>query len=436
MERFSKISKLLLSAIFCLSFFSLQAQEPMVLSLDSAISFAVSHNKTLVNSKFAVNKSAQKIKEAISQGLPQINASFDYSNFLGASASLQLNPSAPPAVIEFNPTSNFKASVSQLLFNGSYYVGIQLSNLAKTISEQTYQKDELNVKEQVIQAYFMILASERILDILHKNRSNVQLIYDKTKNLANAGVIENTEAKKLTIMITTVDNAIKSSERMVEMGYNLLHLQLGLPSERSVKLSSTLDVLAQKYVSSNSVADSFDIRNNLDYKLLTMQGEIARKNILLKKSGYLPSVVAFYSYTEKLKKPIFDISPKNVLGLTLNIPVFSSGQRLSQLSQARIDYSITENTKDLLTQQLNLQQSQLKYNYNNLYEQYLNQKANLEITKEVLDKMNLKYQQGVISSLELTSSNNDYLTAESNYTNLLLQLLNAETALRKINSKL
>jgi len=436
MERFSKISKLLLSAIFCLSFFSLQAQEPMVLSLDSAISFAVSHNKTLVNSKFAVNKSAQKIKEAISQGLPQINASFDYSNFLGASASLQLNPSAPPAVIEFNPTSNFKASVSQLLFNGSYYVGIQLSNLAKTISEQTYQKDELNVKEQVIQAYYMILASERILDILHKNRSNVQLIYDKTKNLANAGVIENTEAKKLTIMITSVDNAIKSSERMVEMGYNLLHLQLGLPSERSVKLSSTLDVLAQKYVCSNSVADSFDIRNNLDYKLLTMQGEIARKNILLKKSGYLPSVVAFYSYTEKLKKPIFDISPKNVLGLTLNIPVFSSGQRLSQLSQARIDYSITENTKDLLTQQLNLQQSQLKYNYNNLYEQYLNQKANLEITKEVLDKMNLKYQQGVISSLELTSSNNDYLTAESNYTNLLLQLLNAETALRKINSKL
>lgn len=436
MERFSKISKLLLSAIFCLSFFSLQAQEPMVLSLDSAISFAVSHNKTLVNSKFAVNKSAQKIKEAISQGLPQINASFDYSNFLGASASLQLNPSAPPAVIEFNPTSNFKASVSQLLFNGSYYVGIQLSNLAKTISEQTYQKDELNVKEQVIQAYYMILASERILDILHKNRSNVQLIYDKTKNLANAGVIENTEAKKLTIMITSVDNAIKSSERMVEMGYNLLHLQLGLPSERSVKLSSTLDVLAQKYVSTNSVADSFDIRNNLDYKLLTMQGEIARKNILLKKSGYLPSVVAFYSYTEKLKKPIFDISPKNVLGLTLNIPVFSSGQRLSQLSQARIDYSITENTKDLLTQQLNLQQSQLKYNYNNLYEQYLNQKANLEITKEVLDKMNLKYQQGVISSLELTSSNNDYLTAESNYTNLLLQLLNAETALRKINSKL
>jgi len=152
--------------------------------------------------------------------------------------------------------------------------------------------------------------------------------------------------------------------------------------------------------------------------------------------SYLPSLVGFYSYTEKLKAAAVDFSPKNILGLTLSIPICSGGQRLHQLNQAKIDYKISENTKDMLTQQLSLQERQAKYNYNNLLDQYLNQKANVEIAKEVLEKMNLKYQQGIVSSLELTSANNDYMTAESNYTGILLQLLNAELSIRKINNKL
>jgi outer membrane protein TolC len=282
----------------------------------------------------------------------------------------------------------------------------------------------------------MVLANERILNIINENKANAQLIYVKTKNLANAGMIEQTDAKKLSIMVTSVENALKSSQRQVEFGYNLLRLQLGIEPNQIIKLSSALDGVAQQYIKQTIVADTFNIQNNLDFKLVLMQGEIARKSIQLKKANYLPSLAAFYSYTEKLKKPVFDLSPKNVLGLTLNIPIFSGGQRSSQVNQAKIDYDISENTKDLLTQQLTLQESQLKFNYNNLLEQYQNQKANVEIAKEVLDKMKLKYQQGIISSLELTSSNNDYLNAESNYTSIMLQLLNAESSLRKINSKL
>lgn len=431
-----KTFKTVLIAIIILSTMPLLAQEPLVLSLDSAISYALNHNKTLVNSKFAVDKSAQKIKETLSQGLPQVNASMDYSNFLGATASLQLNPSAPPAVIEFNPTSNFKASASQLIFNGSYFVGVQLSKLGKSIAEQSYQKDELNVKEQVIQAYYMVLASERILSIIYENKANAQLIQEKTQNLANAGMIEQTDAKKLSVMVASVENALKSTQRQVEFGYNLLRLQLGIDSEQEIKLSSTFDDVAKKYIKPALTDESFDIQNNQDFKLVSMQGEIAKKSIELKKASYLPSMAAFYSYTEKLKKPIFDISPKHVLGLTLNIPIFSGGLRSSQLNQARIDYDLSKNTQDLLTEQLTLQERQLRYNYNNLLEQYQSQQTNVEIAKEVLDNMKLKYQQGIISILELTSANNDYLNAESNYTSITLQLLNAEASLRKINSKL
>lgn len=407
-----------------------------MLSLDSAVSYAINHNKTLVNSKFEIDKSTLKIKEAISSGLPQINASLDYNNFLGAEASIQLNPAAPPAVIEFNPTSNFKASVSQLIFNGNYYAGVQLSKLAKEITEQSYQKDELNVKEQTIQSYYMILASERIAGIIKINRANAQLIYEKTRNLANAGIIEQTDVKKLSIMVASVDNAIKSTERQIELGYNLLRLQLGIEPDQVIQLSSTLDGIVEQYIIQTTLIDAFNIQNNIDYQLVLMQGKIAMKNIDLKKSSYLPSLVAFYSRTEKLKKPLFDMTPKNVVGFTLSVPILSGGQRLAQLNQAKIDNEINTNTRELLTQQLTMQERQLRYNYKTLLEQYITQKENVEVAREVLDKMNLKYQQGIVSSLELTSANNDYLNAETNFTNIILQLLNAEMTLRKINSKL
>ncbi|HRZ31290.1 MAG TPA: TolC family protein [Flavobacterium sp.] len=412
----------------------LKAQETLTLSLDSSIVYAIEHNKILISSKLTIDKSSQKIKETISQGLPQINASVDYNNFLGAEAEFKISEMAPPAVIEFNPTSNAKLSVSQLVFSGSYYVGIQLSKLAKTITEQSYQKDELNVKEQTIQAYYMILVSEKLLKIRLENKNNIQLIYEKTNNLANTGIIELTEPKKLLIIITSIDNAIKATERQVEMGYNLLRLQLGLSSEQEIKLTTDLEMLEQKFVTQSLMDDTFNIENNMDYKLISMQGDIAQKNIKLKRAAYLPTLAAYYSYTEKLIKPKFDLSPNQVVGLSLNIPIFSSGFRKYQVNQAKTDYYISLNNKELLTDQLTLQEKQLRYNYKNLYEQFQNQKANVEIAKEVFDKMNLKYEQGIVSSLELTSANNEYLNAESAYAGILLQLLNAELSLRKINS--
>jgi outer membrane protein len=428
--------RVVLSTAFCLAAMALQAQDQLVLSLESAVSYAVDHNKTLVNSKYAIDKSSQKLKETIATGLPQVSASIDYNNFLGATASLTLNPEAPPAIIEFNPTSSFKATVSQLVFNGNYLVGVQLAKMARAVTEQSYRKDELNVKEATIQAYCMILASERILGIIRSNKANALTIYEKTKNLADVGMIEQTDAKKLSVMVASVDNAMKSIERQVELGYNLLRFQLGLDPGQAIRLTSSLDDIAARYILQTALTEPFSLQNNIDYKLVSMQGDLALKTIDMRKASYLPTVAAFYSRTDKILKPLFDFTPKNMLGFQLNVPILSGGQRLAQLNQARIDRDISTNTRDLVTQQLTLQERQLRYNYNTLLDQYDMQKANVDIAKEVLDKMNLKYQQGVISSLEVTSANNEYLTSETNFTNTILQLINAELTIRKINSKL
>ncbi|MGI6477823.1 MAG: TolC family protein [Salinivirgaceae bacterium] len=411
-----------------------QIEDIMIFSLDSAVSYSIEHNKQLVNSKYAIEKSGMQVKEAISAGLPQIQASLDYQNFLGASAIINFGPI--PAKIPFNPTSNFQTTVSQLLFNGNYFVGIQLSKLAKEITEQVYEKDELNVKEQTIRAYYMVLVSEQVLKTMQSNRENIEDIYKKTSNMANIGVIEQIEAKKLSVMITTVDNAIKSTERQTELAYNLLRLQLGLGSDQKIKLEDTLEDLVDRFINNNESKQEFNLSANLDYKLVELQTEIAQKNVNMQRANFLPTLAAFYSYTEKIKKPEFDISPKNILGVTLNIPIFSGGQRYMKLSQAKVDLYSAENTLTLLQDQLTIQERQLNYTYQNLLEQYEYQKTNVEIAKEVLENVTLKHEQGMISSLELTNANSEYLKAETSYTGVLLELLNAELALRKLNSNL
>ena len=428
-----KMKRLILS-VFVLSFFSLHAQNIAELSLDSAVNYAVAHNKILKNSRYAIDKSSQKIKETISQGLPQINASLDYNNFLGAEAELTLNPMAPAAIIEFNPTSSFNGSASQLIFNGNFIVGVQLAKLAKTITEKSYQKNELDVKEQTYQAYYMILAMQRILDKLKENYKNAQTIYENTNNLAKVGMIEDTDVKKLSVMVTSVGNAVKSTERQVELGYNLLRFHLGLPSEQEIQLTTSLEDIATKYNILKNPTNTFNIKNNIDYQLVSVQGDIAKKSIDMAKASYLPSMVAFYSYTKQIEEPNFNMTPEHVIGLQLNVPIFAGGLRRSKLGQAKIDFDISTNTKDLLTDQLTLQEKQLRFDFNNLLEQYISQKDNVDISKEVLDQMNLKFQQGIVSSLEITSANNDYLTAETDITGTILKLLNAELALRKLNN--
>lgn len=117
-----------------------QAQDTITLSLNEALDYAGKHNKTLVNARYNIDKTKLKNWEITAAGLPQISSALDYTNYMGAEISFQLNEAAPAATIPFNPTSNFKVNVSQLIFNGSYFVGLQLAKLSYDASQLNYQK--------------------------------------------------------------------------------------------------------------------------------------------------------------------------------------------------------------------------------------------------------------------------------------------------------
>ncbi len=411
------------------------AQDKLILDISAAREHALLYNRNIKNSGLAIDHSQERLREAISAGLPQVNASADYSNAMGAQISIQFDENMPATQIPIRPTSNFNLQVGQLIFNGSYIVGIQLAKLGRILSEKNHKRTEQDVVSQVTESYFLTLLSEESLKILRNNTDNLKDVFRKTEPLVRVGMLEKLELDQLSVQVNSLSNAVRSAERQYEMAKNMLRLQLGVTAETELELTDNLvDIIEQEIGPDADL--SFEMALNADYQLLEVQEELTEKQIDLQKAAYLPTVTGFYNYTYKLLKPAFDMSPPHIVGLQMNIPVFSSGERRSKVRQAKIDLETTKNNKALMEEQLDIQFRQMQFNLKNAWENYETQKRNVEVSREVYLNLRRKFEQGMISGLELTTADSNYLQAESEYLNSLLEVLRSRNALETLTGKL
>ncbi len=429
-------SKIILIGLMSLFWIASFGQEKLSLSLDEAVEYAIQYNKLIQNADLAILEAQKKINETIFSGLPQVDATIDYSNFMGAEMELSFGEGAPATIIPFNPTSNLNLTVGQLIFNGSYIVGLQSAKLYKELTLTNFLKTEQDVKEQVIKSYLLVLVSERTIQIIEQNLANTREIFDKTKVMVLVGIAENLDIDQFEVQLNSLENAKKSAERQNELAFNILRMQLGVDVDAPLELTDSLNGLVAICNGGTIISNPFQIEENLDYQLMLTQEQLARKQIALKKMNYLPTIAGFYRYTEKILKPELDFSPRNVIGLNINVPLFSSGMRNAQLSQARIQYETTLNNKALVSDQLSLQERQYRYNLNNALEQYENRMKNVNVAYRVYQNYQLKYEQGVASSLDVATSNSNYLQAESEYITAIINLFDSHLALQKLLNSL
>ncbi len=412
----------------------LQAQSttpdtPQRLSLEEAVNFAVEHNKELQASQLDIELRNKMVLESISQGLPQINAGLDYVTYFGKKMDL-MGTSMDMA------SSTVTGSVSQLLFSGQWILGIQTSKIAKQIAAQQVDITELDIKENVYNSYYTILVSERLMKIVEENLKNMTEIQNHTENMYKVGTAEVTDVDQIKITVSQLKNSLLAMERTVDVNYNLLRLALGLQAGTPITLTDPLEKFLEEGSFLKLAVQSFDVNKNSQFQLMQTQEELQKKMVGLKKWAYAPTLSANYNFNHKLLAPGFNMSLKHSATFTLNVPIFSGLQRKAQLDQEKITLEQTVLNKSLLEDQLNLQEEQYKFALKNALEDYSLQRENIAVAKKVLENYRHKYNAGTISSLDLTQANNNYLTAENNYTSACLTLLQAQTQLEKLYNEL
>lgn len=412
------------------------AQEKLSIDLNQAKEHALKHNKQVLNSELAIERSQEQLWEAISNGLPQVDATADYNNSLGAEISIQFAEGQSPSQIPIDPTSSFNLQVGQLIFSANYLVGVKTAKLYKQLSEKNQVKTEQDILRQVVDNYHLVLVSQETLNILRENASNLEEIYNKTEPMVKFGMTEKVELDQLLVQLNSLKNTVKSSERQLEMAKNMLRLQLGVSAETELELTERLDEVLKQKKFLDEDTGLFNVTDNIDFQLMMTQEEVQKKQVDQQKANYLPTLSGYYSFTHKILEPAFDMTPTHMAGLQMNIPIFSSGERRAKVRQAKLELESLQNEKALLKDQLQIQYKQLTFNLKNALENFENQRKNVEVSRGVYRNLQQKFNQGIISSLELTSADNNYLKAESDYLQAAYQLLQAQNELNELTGNL
>jgi len=431
--------------LFLLAGGIIQAQEKtgdLKLSLKEAQEYAIQNNKLMISSRMEVDASKVAVWETISNALPQVSASASFTDNLKLMTTLLPGeffgqPAGTKIPVTFGSQYNSGASIqaSLLLFNASLYIGIESTKLANKLSEKSLARTELDTKESVSSAYFLILVSEKSLEILNGNISNLNETLKSTRSMYAAGMAESTDVDQMLSNVTMVENSRSSMQQAIELNYNLLRFQLGVTPETRITLSETLESLTSQINLEALLSQQFDHKQNIDYMLVEGQERMSSLALKSQKASVLPTLSGFYSYGvngmgDKIKTQQW--FRNSMTGLQLSIPIFASGQRYSQIKRAQINLNKAATTKDMVSEQLLLQEKQLRYNLVNANLQYKSQKDNVEVSKRVYASMENKYKQGMASSLDLTQSNSLYLQAENNYVSSLMNLLQTKLALDKL----
>jgi outer membrane protein len=421
-------NKLLILAFF----FSLiiSAQETNNFSLDEAIEYAIENsyqNRTASNDI----KAAEKRKwETTTIGLPQIDAKIDYINNLKQQfPGVDFNQDG---VVDFGAKQSITgtATLRQLLFDGSYLVGLQAAKTYLKISNQAKEKTELSTREAVINVYGNILVTEKLIEIILRNKKvNDRLLKGARIGYEN-GLAEQEEVEQFEITEGTIESSIKNANRMKEIAYQMLNLTMGKEIDAKLTLTNTLDDLILTNTDLNLLAQDFDLNNHIDFKIAENTKESNRLLMQLERSKALPSLSAFINYSKIANSESFTFSnssqnwiPTSVFGVSLNVPVFSSLGRSARTAQAKIALDNSDIQLEETKQRLNLQAQQAQSNYQLSIENYEIAKKNLNLAGRIESKQQIKFKEGVSTSYELLQSQNQLYSQQNNYVQAMLNII-------------
>ncbi len=419
----------------------LKAQEEpgplrLELSLDEAIEYALIHNVNVRNSELDIESAKKEVWKTTAIGLPQVEGGANYQHIPGEIPTINF---APPGMedegqeiqLGVKNSTTYNVTVSQLVFSGEYIVGLQASRTFLQLSKNSLESSELDTKESVINSYQSVLAIERNLAILDSSLSNLDITLEETKAMVDAGFMEDTDYEQLLITRNSLSNNLNSVRRQVEISYLLMKLNLGLTSGDEIVLTESLDDIMTEIELEKVAQQEFVVENNINYRILETQEQISELNLKREQSKFLPSLSAFYTYQNRTNRPDFDILFEHLIGLNLSVPIFSSGQRLASVQQARIELEKTQNSLNQLSLSLTLAVEQALSDFNTAYENYQVEKENIALAEKIYERTLVKFKEGVASSLDVTQANTQYLDSNAAFTQATLSLLSTKTALDK-----
>ena len=430
----------LLCGAFCC--FTMMAQtsnssSELRLSLAEARDYAIEHNRTLQNADLTVRQAYASRWQTIASMLPQADMSLGL-NYTDGKMKFALQEGMPPMEKNIENLAGSLNVSASIAVNGQLIMGALINNTAIEMQDINKRNSELDVISSVETYYITALAMEKTVGLLDKTMVDLEKLYEITENSVKAGVAEQTTADQIKVQVASMRSAINSTNRSLEMIYNALALQLAAGADVKLVLSDELDNVLNVEEALNLLSMDFDLAKNYGYQLAEQNVKMAKQNVIMAGMAYVPTLSAFYQYTAPNKYFSGEAAMEQsmgVVGLQLSIPLRSSGKRAAGITEKNLARQAAENSLADARDGLMVQHKQLRYNLSTAYEDFDTQKLNIDVSQRVFESTSNKFEYGHASSLELTNASMTLLTAQSDYVQAILNLVNAQIELKKLLNK-
>ena len=404
------------------------------------------NNYQVINAQKDVKAAIFKVKESTAIGLPQIDGSIQYNDNIARPVMIlppEFTQPGQSSEIQFGTKydATLGASLNQLIFSGEYVVGLQAARKYLEKSNTDFFKSKVDVKQQVSNSYYDVLSASRALKIVDSTLVVNRNQLNETRELYNVGFSEDIDVDQFELIVSDLEASALYLKNQLIISTAYLKFFLGLNNSDSIILTDNLEELIDLRHKKGLIIDPFNVNDNIDYISMEKQKQLSRLQLKLEKSTYMPSLSASLYYQTQAQRDDWNFFnsgkwySSSALGVTMNVPVFSSGMRRSKVKQAQIAYEKLGVSQQQLESQLNLQFDAAKNEYMNAYRVYLNKQKNRKTAERIYNVTTVKYIEGLATSLDILNTHTQFLNAENDYINSALSLLKTGEEIEKILAK-
>ena len=432
--------------VFALLFFSFSVfsqNETLVFSLEEAIDYAHSNNKLALDSQSDVRMAELQKWETTATGLPQISADISYNNWIEQQISLipaEFFGGMPGDFVEVafgtQQTVNGTVTLKQKLFDGSYLVALQASKVYLEISKNAKEKTLSELRKVVTNAYGSVLLAEENISILDANIAVLEKSITELQKVYENGLSEAEYIEQLELTLSGLVSARNYNAILKNLAYEMFNLTLGLDIDTSVNLTDRMEDLVVKVLLSPTETSNSSLENNIDFKIAVNNMRSDKLLFKLEKSKALPTINVFINggYAGNNNRFKFlDRSQKwfgaSLFGVNMSVPLFSSLGRSAATQKAKIALEKSEralvNTRQELKIKIKRAQNELAFAQQDLE----TKKQAQNLAKRIEEKNQIKFFEGLASSFELSQAQTQLYTAQKQYMEAMLSVLNKHIAL-------
>jgi len=438
-----------LIAILSMSVYAQDQYEPKSykFTLQEAIDFAIDSSYATINARRDVAIALKQKWETTAEGLPQIDGdlTYEYNPIIRQTplpAELVGGEPGTFVPVEFSPRQNMNASITlnQLIFDGSYIVALQAAKTFLEYSDNNETRTKLQVRKDVVSAYGNVLLTQNSIGIIESNLETAKKNLRETRITFENGLAEEEDVEQLQITYQQLQSQLNNAKRMKDISKESLNMVLGLPIYTEVELLEDLENLANRdALEANLITEDLQVENAIEFKIANNLVEQRELEMKLEKSKALPSLSAFANYGQTSFGEDFEFFSSradwfefSTIGVSLNVPIFSSLQRSARTQKAKIEMEKAETQKVEAVNQIKLQLNNAKSNFEFAIDNYELSKDNLKLAERIEYKNQIKFKEGVGTSFELRQAQLQLYTAQNELLQSMLDIINSKAEIEKI----